>query len=116
MRNLLVLTIALLASATAHADQKIVDCNITSGDIAQITIRQASNGTLTAELLTNHGSTESGGVIDATAWAKKDLNFNYGKGFNAGRLHFFQERHRWMFEEFSVNSDQASDTGNADCE
>jgi hypothetical protein len=116
MRNLLILSIVLLASAAAHADEKIVDCNIPDGDIAEVKIFKSSNGALSAELLTGGGSSLNGGAIDAASWQKRDITFSYGKGFNAGRLHFYQEKdHKWWFQEFDMDSKFASVTGNADC-
>jgi hypothetical protein len=112
----LLLSLTLLASTEAHAgENRILQCNVTFGDIAEVDIYQSETGELTAELLKNSGSTESGGTISAADWQKRDLNFKYGKGFSAGRLHFYKDGHHWMYEEFSFNSDQASDTGNADC-
>jgi hypothetical protein len=115
--RLLLLSLALLASTAAHAvENRILQCNVTFGDIAEVDIYQSETGVLTADLLTNSGSSESGGTISAADWQKRDMNFEYGKGFRAGRLHFFQNgRNHWMYEEFSFNSGQASDTGSSDC-
>jgi hypothetical protein len=116
MNKISLFVLCVLVSATAHADDRIVDCNIPDGDIAEVKIMKSSSGALSAELLTGGGSSLNGGAIDAASWQKRDITFSYGKGFNAGRLRFYQEKdHKWWFQEFDMDSKFASVSGNADC-
>jgi hypothetical protein len=114
MRRLILLSFALLASAAAHADDKrIVRCNITNGDIAEITIRQSPAGAISAQLLTDDGTMLNPIAVDAAIWETRDLDFKY----HGGHIRFYQdETYHWWFQEFDSDHKFPSLSGNGDCD
>ena len=114
MRSLLsFVALGIALSASAQANQKILDCNLGFGDIAQIVIYRSQDGYVSS-LLTNTGRFLAGPSFNEAVWQSKMIRFEY-RGY---RYEFYsrdQGRH-WSYMSYPGSSTSPDTIGSADCD
>ena len=99
-------------SASAYADQKILDCNFNFGEIAQIQIFRSQNAYSFA-LLTNTGRWLPLQSLSFESWKNRMIRFEY----RGERYEFFSsDGHDWRYKSFLGSSTSPSIIGSADCD